>query len=303
MIDKFKITLPISLGIVLLIYFLFDVYTAVNVLIIVIISHSLLFLFYLLEEERKIREADKYFPVFLKNLSRNVGAKVPIIKALIETSKQKYGNLTRIFYTFARKLEAGINVKNAFDFLISKFKENKKIKNGLTILKEAFTTGYGIKEIIDGVYNYIVKISSVEIERKGLINQYIVLFYAISLIFLVITIFIIRIMVPIFSSFVENMQRQGQYVEIPCEVPYTPLQSFVCSLYENEMKLFKKEYKYAEFYLFGLLFTAIIIQSFFSGIIIGIGIERSLIKGLIHSLILFSITFFTLLLLGKIGFL
>ena len=302
MIEKFKISIPISVLTTVLALILFDIYTAMNILIISIVLHSLLYLFYLLEEERKIREADKYLPVFIKNLTRNVGAKVPLIKALIETSKQKYGNLTKIFNSFARKLEVGIDLKKGFDYLISFFKTNRKIRNSLIIMKETFTSGFGIKETLESVYNYIVKITLVEGERKSIVSQYIVLFYAITSIFLLITVMIIRIMVPIFSNFVENMQRQGQYVEIPCEVPYTPLQNFICSFYENEMKLFKKEFKPAEFYLFGVLFTGIIIQSIFSGIIIGIGIERSLIKGLIHSLILFSITFFALLVLGRLGF-
>jgi archaellum biogenesis protein FlaJ (TadC family) len=296
---KFRISLIASIILAIVVGY-FDVSTGINILIISTILHSFSYLFIIFEEERKVKEIDKHFPIFLKNLSRNIGAKVPVIKALIETSKQKYGNLSPIFHSFARKLEVGINPKKAFEYLINLFKENIKIRNGLVILKEAFLTGYGLKETIEGVFDYIVKITTMENERKSILSQYIILFYAISIIFVVITLIIIKVMVPIYSSFVENMEKQGQFVEIPCEFAYG-FQSIICSIYENEMKLFKKEYKTAEYYLFGVLFNAIIIQSLFAGIIIGIGIERSLVKGLIHSLTLFSITFFIFLVVGKIG--
>ena len=295
----FLITIPISIAIAIIVGF-FDSPTGINIVIISAIFHSLSYLISLWEEERKIREIDKYFPVFLKNLSRNIGAKVPIIKALIETSKQKYGDLTKIFYSFARKLEAGIHPRIAFDYIIKIFKDNTKIRNGLTVLKEAFCSGYGLKETIEGVFNYIVKIGSVESERKSTLSQYIVLFYAVSVIFVIITLVIIKIMVPIYSNFVENMRKQGQFVEIPCEYPYG-FQTIVCSLYESEMKLFKKEYTTPQFYLFGVLFNAIVLQAIFAGIMIGVGIERSITKGMMHSLILFSIVFFIFLLAGKIG--
>jgi hypothetical protein len=295
----FLITIPVSIAIAIIVGF-FDPPTGTNIIIISAIFHSFSYLISLWEEERKFREIDKYFPIFLKNLSRNVGAKVPLIRALIETSRQKYGDLTKIFYSFARKLEAGLHPKIAFDYIIKVFKYNTKIRNGLTVLKEAFCSGYGLKETIEGVFNYVVKIGSVESERKSILSQYIVLFYAVSVIFVIITLVIIKIMVPIYSNFVENMRKQGQSVEIPCEYPYG-LQTIVCSLYENEMKLFKKEYTIPQFYLFGILFNAIILQAIFAGIMIGIGIERSITKGMLHSLILFSIVFFIFLLAGKTG--
>jgi archaellum biogenesis protein FlaJ (TadC family) len=297
----FIISLPLTILLVILIN-LFDQSTAINILILSLIFHGLGYLYTLLEEERKVREIDKFFPVFLKNLSRNIGAKVPMIKALIETSKQKYGNLTDIFHVFARKIESGIPITQAFNFLIEKFRDNTKVKNSLTILRQSFLSGYGLKESIDGIANYNVKIGEVEKERRGLLSQYIVLFYAITLIFLVITVAIMKVVIPVFSSFSENMKRQGQIVEIPCEFTYG-FRDILCKLYENEIKLFKKEYNVGEYYLFGVLFSTILLQSFFAGIIIGIGIEKSLIKGLIHSLILFSITFFVFLLLGKLGIL
>jgi len=300
MMKILKISIPFFVVLAVLIYFL-DPLSFINVMIFFVVFHVFVFAYDILKKEMEIALADKYFPVFLKNLSRSVEVGIAPIKALIEISKEKYGEITKYFRVFKRKLEASVPIEDAFRYLENVFKNNRKIFTSLRVLSFELKSGYGLKEAIDSLYDFITKFVEVERERKVVISQFTVLFYAITLIVAAIIIILIKVLVPMYASFTQTQQ------STPICINYGgiySLQDLICSFYISEASLFKKEVTdTTQAYMFAVLVNLALIQAFFGGIIIGYGAEKSYAKGLIHALILFTIVFSIFLALGRIGFL
>jgi len=297
----FKISIPIFLILGIIVYLLEPI-SLINLLIFFIIFHVFLFVADLLRKELEISLADKYFPVFLKNLSRSVEVGIAPIKALIEISKEKYGEITKYFRVFKRKLEAGIPIEEAFKYLENVFKNNRKIFTSLKVLNFELKSGYGMKEAIDSLYDFIMKFVEVERERKVVISQFTILFYAITLIIAAIIIILIKVLIPMYSSLIQTQQTTPLCINYGYGI-YS-LQDLICSFYISEVTLFKKEVTdTTQAYMFAVLVNLALIQAFFGGIIIGYGAEKSYAKGLMHASILFTIVFSIFLALGRIGFL
>ncbi len=277
-----------------------DYATAFNVIIFLLISISLTFSYYLWEKEKEIIDMEKIFPVFLANLRKNIEVGVPLTQAFIDAAEQNYGKLTIHFKIFAKKLKSGISIPKSLEYLKRKFGASKKISNVIDILSNSVQSGYGLSSIIYSISEYMINILEVEQERKSILNQFTIMFYAVTIIFAVIVIVMIKVLIPILSQ-----TEMGEFKLIinPCEFTPTLFQSGICSLYDKVTSLFREKHTLMEAYFFGLLSLLTFLQAFFGGIVIGLGVENSLIKGIIHSLILFSIVFFIFLLVGKIGLL
>lgn len=295
-----KVSIPIFLVIAIIIYF-FDPTSIIPLFLVFLFFHLILLGYEILKKELEISLADRYFPVFFKNLSRSVEVGIAPIKAIIEICKERYGEITKYFRVFKRKLEAGVNIDNAFNYLINIFKENRKITNSLQILKYELKSGYGLKEAIDSIYNYILKIVEVERERKVIVSQFTMMFYAISFIFAAIIFVLIKVLTPIYSQFLETSE-SAQPVCLFYE-EFMSFRDFICSLYISEARIFKKDFSVSEAYIFSVLLNISLLQAIFSGIIIGYGVERSIAKSILHSSILFIIIFLFFFTLGKIGML
>ncbi|MEM5830079.1 MAG: type II secretion system F family protein [Candidatus Aenigmatarchaeota archaeon] len=299
---KKYITIIIVVYLVLgILVYLFEPISLINVFIFFIVTILSIFGYEILKKEIEISLADKYFPVFFKNLSRSIEVGIAPIRALIEISKEKYGEITKHFRIFKRKLESSISIDKAFEYLEEKFKSNRKIFNSLKILNHELKSGYGLKEAIDSLYDFILKISEVERERKVIISQFTILFYAISLVIVAIIIVLVKVLVPIYTQFLETSQ-QAQ----PICLTYGTfsMEEIICNIYIAESKLFKKEVKNTtEAYMLAVLVNLALLQAAFSGLIIGYGAEKSLAKGVIHLVILFTVTFLIFIVLGRIGFL
>ncbi|MEM5828169.1 MAG: type II secretion system F family protein [Candidatus Aenigmatarchaeota archaeon] len=295
-----KIIIPIFIVIGILVYF-FEPISLINVFIFFVITILAFTGYEILKREIEVSLADKYFPVFLKNLSRSIEVGIAPIRALIEISKERYGEITKHFRIFKRKLEASISLEKAFEYLENTFKPNRKIFNSLRILKYELKSGFGLKDAIDSLYDFILKLSEVERERKVVISQFTILFYAISLVIVAIIIVLIKVLVPIYTQFLETNQ-QAQ----PICLTYGTfsLEEIICNFYLAESQLFKKEVKNStEAYMLAVLLNLALLQAAFSGLIIGYGAEKSIAKGIMHSIILFTVTFLIFLILGRIGFL
>lgn len=295
-----KFTIPIFVALIVIIYLL-DPNTVIPIFLIFIIFHLGLYGFELIKRELEVSLADRYFPVFLRNLSRNVEVGVPPIKSIVEITKEKYGDITKYLRVFRRKIESSIDIDGSFNYLMKIFQKNKKIANSLKVLNFGLKSGYGLKDIIDSLYEYILKISEVEKERKAVISQFTIMFYTISIIFAIIVFVLIRVLVPIYSQFSQTAQN-FQPICLEYFGIYS-LRDLICILYTAEASLFKENFKPEEAYMFSVLLNLSLIQAVFSGIIIGYGAEKSIAKSLIHSTILFIIIFSFFLTMGKIGML
>ncbi|MEM0243504.1 MAG: type II secretion system F family protein [Candidatus Aenigmatarchaeota archaeon] len=295
-----KITIPASILVAIIIFFI-DLTSLIPVFLMIIFIHIGIFGYEMLKKELEISLSDRYFLVFLKNLSRSVEVGIAPIKALIEISKEKYGEITKHFRVFKRKLEAGIDIDSAFEYLMNTFKRNRKIFNSLRILNFELKSGYAIKDAIDSLYEYIIKIGEVEREKKSVISQFTVMFYAVSIIFAVIILILVRVLAPVYSQLVTTSQNV-QPICLDLGVIYS-FRDLICKMYLSEAYIFKKDFKETEAYMFSVLFNISILQAIFSGIIIGYGAEKSIAKSLIHAAILFIIIFSLFFISGKLGLL
>ncbi len=282
----------VGFGLSLIFFFLFDVATALNVIIFVLIGTALILFYSLWENEKKIKEMERTFPIFLINLRKNIEAGVPTAKAFIAAAEQNYGNLTKYFRTFAKKIKLGVPITEALEYLKKNFSASRKLVNSINILSQTVRSGYGMSSTIYSVSEYILKILEVEDEKRGVLNQFTLIFYAVTVILGVIILTMIKILIPILSEI------PGFFAD-PCQTP-VGFEIAICELFKSISYLFKSTIPQT-YYMFGILSLVTLLQAIFGGIIIGIGVENSLIKGFIHSLILFSLIFFMFLVSARIG--
>jgi flagellar protein FlaJ len=142
-----------------------------------------------------------------------------------------------------------------------------------------------------------------EKEKKSILSQYVVLMYAIALIFIAIVVAINKLLLPIFSSTTELGVGESIGLVNPCESCFD-LACNICNGYNFISSFFLRiETTGIASYYTALFFTMSLIQSFFAGLVAGQISENSLVAGLKHSLILVAVTWGAFLILIQVGLL
>ena len=258
------------------------------------------YFFFRYEKYRRIREIEERFPAFLHDLTESIRSGVPLPKAIQNASKVNYGKyLSKEVKKMANQISWGMAVDKVLDQFDERVK-SKKISAGIKIIKEAYLAGGDVASILDAVAESTNLLREAERERKAILSQYVVLMYAISLLFIVIVVAINKLLIPIFEG---GIGEEEMLFANPCW-ECVGLNCYVCSFYEFVSIYFLKlEMGEVAKYYTTFFFLMAIVQSFFAGIVAGQISEKSLIAGLKHSLILVGITWGTFLILLQIGLL
>lgn len=248
------------------------------------------------QKERVIREMEEKMPFFLRDLVESIGSGMPLHQAIILNSKMDYGELSKEVKKMANQISWGVPINKALNQFIERVKSSKKLSMSLKILNESYLTGGEIISTLNAVADSLTQLNEIEKERKSILNQYVVLIYAMAFIFLAILVAINRLMIPIFrTSEVPGFEASG--FQSPCkENP-----NFICGVFSIPAR-----------YIFGLpdptsigsyyvsiFFYMTTIIAIACGLVIGVMTERSIVAGLKHSAIL-TIAIWGLLLLLKV---
>ncbi len=212
-------------------------------------------------ETGKIKEKDRMFLEFARNLAESVNSGTPISKSIVNLKNKDYGVLNKNISKLADQITLGIPVKTALNNF-SKDAKSRVISRAITLIREAEKAGGDVGSILDAVADSVNQTEELKKQRRAAIYSLIIQGYIIFLIFIVIILVLQFKLLPMVGD-ISNLYTEGIIEGV---TPRGPEDLTIVFLY--------------------LLVT----QGFFTGLTIGKLAEGTINAGLKHSFILMMIS-------------
>jgi len=252
------------------------------------------------QREKAIREIEEKMPLFLSDLIESIRSGIPFHQAIISSSNVDYGELSKEVKKMANQISWGMPVNKVLDQFIDRVKSSRRLFMALKILRESYITGGDVISTLESVANNLTELGDAEKERKGLLNQYVVLIYAIVFIFVIILVAVNRLMIPVFQfSAAPGAESMG--IQSPCVNNPSP----ICTLFSIPAKYIFSlpDVTNIGAYYISIFFYMSTVVAIACGMVVGQITENSTFAGLKHSIILTLAVWGVLLLLKVINFL
>jgi len=270
-------------------------------MLILVVPYSLFKFFRL----KKIRSYENDFPNFLRDISESLRAGLSLIQSIQATSKSDYGALTKEIRKMNTQLSWNISLDKVLKNFGTRVVDSKIITRSLMIIDQANKSGGNIEDTMESLANHIESIKEAQQEKSVLLNQQVMMMYAIFFIFLGITIALIKFLIPLLQT---QSQTGGFGVQgfnpNPCSlcVNNQDLACMGCNTFSTITQAFELgDPKESSSYYKSLFLAMILIQGFFSGLIAGQIGSDSIAVGVKHSLIMLLSGFIVFMLLIKTG--
>jgi len=217
----------------------------------------------IIHETKATGEKEEMFLEFARNLVESVKTGTPISKSIINIKDKSFGILSDNVKKLANQISLGIPLNFALR-VFSKDVNNKTISRALTLIGQAEQAGGDIGEILEAVAGAVSMSDKLKKERKAAISTLVIQGYIIFFVFIVIILVMQFKILPMVSGIAE-----------------------VGTI--GEMGLGGEASTSEEMY--GSFLYLLLIQGFFSGLIIGKLAEGSVKSGIKHSFALMVISF------------
>jgi len=196
------------------------------------------------------RAVEARFPDFIRDVSENIRAGMTLTQAVKATKTNEYGYLSKDVRRMAVHIDWGI----PFEDILQRFsrKYSKAIQRNVSTIIEAYRGGGNIANILDSSAKSIYEINKIKKERVSNVYSQVVTGYIIFFVFLGVLYSISKMLVPALGFSGSGL-----------------------SSFETFTSIYNQ-----------LFMWLIIIQGFFSGLVIGKLSEGAIISGLKHSIIL-----------------
>lgn len=262
-----------------------------------VIAAPLFFLKY--KRFKEIKDMEEKFPIFLRDLIESIRAGMPFHRAILNTNKARYGALSKEVKKISDQISWGITVDKALDQFADRIKTSRRLYLAIRIIRESYLSGGNVVSTLDSVGEGQLTLVEAEKEKSSMLSQYVVLMYAISIIFVIIVMGINKLMVPIFKV---SQQVGGEFgIKNPCET-CAGFGCQLCGMYTGTAStVFSLDPSGIAAYYTSVFFFMSMVQSIFSGLVAGQISEGSAIAGFKHSLILVGIIFGLFSIMVRLG--
>jgi flagellar protein FlaJ len=227
------------------------------------------FFLYLIFENNSLREKETMFLEFSRNLVENVRSGTPISKSILNVRKKDFGALNPHVNKLANQIALGIPIQTAFE-TFGRDLNSQTISRAITIISESEKAGGQIETILDSVVKSVGQIEKLRKERRSAIYNLVVQGYIIFFIFIIIILIMEFKILPIATGLTENLGG----------VSGSEVVGEIGGVLGGGGKIATPEQLTRPFLWF------IIIQGFFTGLVIGKLSEGKIRPGLKHSFIL-----------------
>lgn len=207
----------------------------------------------------KEKEMEEKFLEFSRDLVENVKSGTPISKSIINLRMRNYGALSFYVQKLANQISLGIPLTEAL-MIFARDTGSKVISRAVVLISEAERAGGQIDSILESVSNSVNQTETLKKERKSAVFNLIVQGYIIFMIFIIIMLILEFKIIPMIPS---GQDISGLSIKIESMNP-------------------------SDFAM--PLLILLIVQAFFSGLVIGKISEGSLKDGVKHSFILLALT-------------
>jgi len=259
----------------------------------------------LYENYKNLKEVEEKFPVFLRDVIESLRSGTPLHAAIITTKNFDYGKLSPEIRKMSNQLTWGLTLENVLNQFAQRVKSRKRLFTSIKIIQESYLSGGDVVSTLSTVADNSNILEDSEREKMSLLNQYVILMYAIAFMFIGIVVAINNLMIPIFK--VSSMAGTGGGEVLGISNPCSTCMGttcMVCSIYETTASaVFSIDPSGIGAYYVSLFFYMSVIQSVFSGLVAGQIGENSIRAGIKHSLIMLSATVGTFYFLVFLGFL
>jgi len=219
-----------------------------------------------INEIKRQKEIELKFLEFIRNLVESVKSGISIPKSILHVSNEDYGALNPYIKKLANQIEWGIPIHKAFN-IFANDTENDVIKRSIAIIIEAEESGGNIGDVLDSVANSVVNVKKMKEERRSSAFSQIIQGYIVFFVFITIMLLLQLWLFPKFGEISSSLQGG--------------LGGF-SSITSGEDKMSQEQ-------LDRIFFSLVLIQGFFTGLMVGKFSEGSIKQGLLHSLILMTV--------------
>ena len=249
---------------------------------------------------RAFKEMEEKFPLFLRDMIESVRSGMPLHKSIILTSRFDYGKLSKEVKKAANQLTWGMPFDKVIDQFAERLKLSKRLYTAIKTIKESYLSGGDIVSILESVADTNIMLEESEKEKKSLLNQYVILMYAICFLFVGIVAAINRLMVPIFQ--VTSTGGAGEILGItnPCNI-CNGFECIVCSIFQLACAALSIATQNIGCYYTSLFLYISIVEAISCGMVAGQISENSITAGIKHSVIMTVVTFGAFSILVRIG--
>ncbi len=230
-----------------------------------VITGVLPFVLTIIQEAKESTEKEQMFIEFSRNLVESVKAGTPISKSIVNMKDRPYGVLSPHIKKLATQIYLGIPLTSALQ-IFSKDVDNRTISKAITLIGQAEKSGGEIGGILESVAGAVNTSDKLKKERKAAISTLVAEGYIIFLVFMIIILVMQYKIIPMLSG-VQNVGAVGAELGV-----------------STNLGNIETEISSSFLYL-------IMIQGFFSGLIIGKLSEGNLKAGIKHSFALMFISY------------
>jgi len=249
---------------------------------------------------RTFKEMEEKFPMFLRDMIESIRSGMPFHRSLLMVSKFDYGKLSKEVKKSANQISWGMPFDKVMDQFAERVKSSRRLYTAIKTTKESYISGGDVVSTLESVADTNVMLEESEKEKKSLLNQYVLLMYAICFLFVGIVAAINKLMVPIFQ--VTSMAGAAEVLGIsnPCEM-CMGAECSICSIFQSACVALSVKVAGISCYYTSLFFFMSIIEAISCGLVAGQISENSITAGIKHSLIMTVVTFGAFSILVRIG--
>ncbi len=294
------VVVVISFALILIGYLSGDIGVFANLLILSTLACFSVFALFEYIHYREWKEMEEKLPYFLHDLIEALSSGISLQKAIKIVSKQDYGSLNNIVRPLANQISWNIPIPKVLDRFAEKTKKSKKVSTAFKILKETYVSGGNTIAVLTTLLDSLEMLRQVDKERRSILNQYTLMMYAISFIFLGVVVMINKLLIPIFANLQATGVEGGISIADPC-LNCFGVACNICSIFEFLSYNFIGLSQDKPYYFVSIFFLLSLIQAVFAGLVSGQVSEGSVKAGLKHSVLLSTVVIGVYLLLFRIG--
>ncbi len=150
-----------------------------------ILTAILPFVFYFVQENQIYNEKEEMFLEFARNLVESVKTGTPISKSIVNAKDRSYGVLSENIQKLANQISMGIPFSTAIK-IFAQDVGNRTVSRAVTLIGQTEKAGGDIGEILESVAGAVSMSDKLKKERKAAISTLVVQGYIIFLVFIII---------------------------------------------------------------------------------------------------------------------
>lgn len=282
-----------------------DIAVSTNLVFLGIIVMFAPYSLYKFFELKRIRQYEREFPAFLRDLAESQRAGLSILQSLRLAAKSDYGTLTDEVKKMSNKLSWNVPLEEVLHSFAGRMRKSSSVVRSMMVIEQANKSGGSVEDTMDSLANNIELIRDVQEEKNVLLNQQVFMMYAIFFIFVGISIALIKFLIPLSQTQSTDafgfIQGSGGNPCTECIQSSSPACISCHVFFSVSAGLGFGQKTEAGAYYKALFFIMILVQGLFSGMIAGQISSDSLAGGVKHSFLMLSIGVSVFLILIKSG--